>query len=535
MSQQKPIGPVGTQVTGIYQPSRPLRFRLSDPNVLSNLVQTLSTLSSTTAKTTEKLNGTVAVAEKALFVANTANSDNFLGAYSATRSYTPHDEVTYSGNYYICVKSTAGNAPTSTAYWTLVGPDTLDNVVDGPVHGRTRLTALTNGNVDLSQTGVLMKGSVPGSLCPQFTYTSTSTSITWSWGANTAVYRADGTQTYIGSGSQAVTGLNPSTLYNFYPIYDETLAELRFIQTSDITSPQLTGYVGNGTSGYVKTATSLSQPGNFSIEAWMEGSTSPTYANVLLNLAAPQTTGSGTNAVAMLWSPSAGELNVYLNLNSVNTFAIAYTPTNTLLDGQVHHIVFTWNNSTFAGVLYVDGISVATYTGSHALTANTGLYWHLGHGYGSNMGFGAVDMYSTCWLSNAAVYATVLTATQVLANYSAGVNLGQTALANSVAANSATHYWTLTETTGTTAADSAGSDTGTYVATVTLNQAESTHAASGSPAIAWTTNTFLAGQAQILQDRVPLSIGPMQVTTPASGSGTPGTGGGTGPGTHSYY
>lgn len=90
-------------------------------------------------------------------------------------------------------------------------------------------------------------------------------------------------------------------------------------------------------------------------------------------------------------------------------------------------------------------------------------------------------------------------------------------------------------TSGTTAADSAGSNTGTYVATVTLDQSESTHAASGSPAIAWKQNTFLAGQAQILRSRVPLSIGPIQVTTPATGSGTPGTGGGTGGGGKQYY
>ncbi|MGH9551522.1 MAG: carbohydrate binding domain-containing protein, partial [Terriglobales bacterium] len=64
---------------------------------------------------------------------------------------------------------------------------------------------------------MLTKGSIPPKYANGFTYTSTTTSITISWPANQAVYRADGTVTTIGSGSQVITGLVSGATYNFYP------------------------------------------------------------------------------------------------------------------------------------------------------------------------------------------------------------------------------------------------------------------------------------------------------------------------------
>lgn len=77
-------------------------------------------------------------------------------------------------------------------------------------------------------------GSIPFSTSTSFTYTATTTSITWYWdGTNGSspltIYRADGTTTGPLSGNQAITGLTNATTYNFYPYYDETTKSLAWV------------------------------------------------------------------------------------------------------------------------------------------------------------------------------------------------------------------------------------------------------------------------------------------------------------------
>jgi hypothetical protein len=90
----------------------------------------------------------------------------------------------------------------------------------------------------------------------------------------------------------------------------------------------------------------------------------------------------------------------------------------------------------------------------------------------------------------------------------------------------------LNETSGTTAADAVGGNTGTDQGTNTLNVAEDVFSGiAGTPAIAFTANKFLAVQQQNLQSRIALSPGPIQITTPTSGTGSgAGVGGRTIPG-----
>ena len=115
---------------------------------------------------------------------------------------------------------------------------------------------------------ILTKGSLPRSLSSGFTYTSTTTSITFAWPVQLAVYRADGTKTIIGAGSQAITGLTANNTYFFYPYYDEANATLKFLQASDVTIPNIAGVLFNGTTQYVTTNTSAnSLPSGFILEA----------------------------------------------------------------------------------------------------------------------------------------------------------------------------------------------------------------------------------------------------------------------------
>jgi hypothetical protein len=105
----------------------------------------------------------------------------------------------------------------------------LDSAItDGADFARVSSNALTSNAVDPSKPGVLTKGSIPPTWNSSFTYTSTPTTITWSWAA-VEIYRADGTTTPIPSDSLAITGLTAGTTYFFYPYWDETAEQLSWV------------------------------------------------------------------------------------------------------------------------------------------------------------------------------------------------------------------------------------------------------------------------------------------------------------------
>lgn len=91
---------------------------------------------------------------------------------------------------------------------------------------------------DPSTGEIITKGSIPPSLSTAFTYSSTTTSITWSW-ASLQILRSDGTVTSPSNGSYAVTGLVSSTAYKFYPYYDEISGSVQFVvgQSGNTGSP----------------------------------------------------------------------------------------------------------------------------------------------------------------------------------------------------------------------------------------------------------------------------------------------------------
>jgi len=108
--------------------------------------------------------------------------------------------------------------------------NSIDGMADGILYrrflstymdGSRRVSTVAGGNSPL---GAIAAGSVNLS----FTYTSTTTSIRWSWAAGT-VYRMDGTTTTINSGSLTVSGLSASTTYYFAPYYDEVAGAIKFV------------------------------------------------------------------------------------------------------------------------------------------------------------------------------------------------------------------------------------------------------------------------------------------------------------------
>ena len=103
-----------------------------------------------------------------------------------------------------------------------------DQIHDGADFARVSSAALTSNKIDPTKAGVLMRGSVPPAWSGGFTYVSTTSVITWSWSGLT-IFRADGTSTAVTNGSLAVTGLSAATTYYFYPFWDETAAQLKFV------------------------------------------------------------------------------------------------------------------------------------------------------------------------------------------------------------------------------------------------------------------------------------------------------------------
>lgn len=82
----------------------------------------------------------------------------FEGAWNAAVTYVPGAEVTYSGNFWVAVSENSNSAPsTSNANWQIAGPETLDQIANGETYGKPLLTALTDGQVDLSLAGVVSK------------------------------------------------------------------------------------------------------------------------------------------------------------------------------------------------------------------------------------------------------------------------------------------------------------------------------------------------------------------------------------------
>ena len=93
-------------------------------------------------------------------------------------------------------------------------------------------TGIGKGAVDLNTGSILsITGSAVVSYAGSFSYSSTTSSIDWSW-TGMQINRADGSVTSIPNGSQTITGLTANTAYYFYPYYDEVAQILTWVSIS---------------------------------------------------------------------------------------------------------------------------------------------------------------------------------------------------------------------------------------------------------------------------------------------------------------
>ena len=455
-----------------------------------------------------------------------------LGAWSSSTAYVAGNQVTLSGNIYSCILANTNNTPPNATYWTLMGPANLDYLGDGSSYGKVLLTATTDGSVDPSKSGVLVKGSLFPAMSTVIKATATPTTVTLTTSPSAFIARADGTITLIGSTSQEVTGLVTGNTYGFYPYWDESTSELKWVAASDAPIPNMAGVEFTAASSqYVEMGATMSSPtsAGFSIECWFSGTGG--YRQSILGMTTTQNY-TGTPTTCYMWLEVSSTGQVIFGCKSTTGYESLVTTLagSGVLDGSKHHIVVTAVGVQYS--IYIDGAYVASdNTGYTIYTTANNYYMHIGYDFIT----GGSGVFADGTISHVAYYPTPLVQGQVMSHCQAMTNINLTTYAAEVVYDGATHYWKMTETSGTSAADSIGSITGTYVGSPTLNYSLPAIFVAGSPQIAWPflssvgggygIASILALQAQVDQSHIPLSTGSVMATTPASGTAVTWSGG----------
>lgn len=70
-----------------------------------------------------------------------------LGAWSNSVAYVQGNQVSSGGNIYACILANTNEAVTNTTYWTLLGPLSLDNIANGSTYSKTLASGITSGVV----------------------------------------------------------------------------------------------------------------------------------------------------------------------------------------------------------------------------------------------------------------------------------------------------------------------------------------------------------------------------------------------------
>jgi hypothetical protein len=371
-------------------------------------------------------------------------------------------------------------------------------------------------------------GSTPVTLSTAFRITMTSTTGTITTTPGSFFTRADGTTQQVGATSQAITGLSAGNTTFAFPNWDEASGTLKYVTGTDFTIPNITGVsLTSGSSQYISTATGAACPTTFTVEMWFKG----TAAGGLFDFSAPQVIGVGTFIGCQCQITSAGECK--FSVWGGASWANLTTSGASLLDGTWHHIMVSYTTTGTYAQIDVDGVytndNVTLWQSSAMGTMpNTTGYWHFGACQGLAGAPLVANTFLTGTIARVALYNTALNYANALSHLQAYTNLGETVYDQEITADVAVNYWELDEPSGSTAADTVGSNTGTYQNAPTLNQTSASITVQGTPQIAWPYNAIFAIQLQTLRNRVGLSTGGLRMVTPASGTTTTSGGGSSG-------
>lgn len=169
----------------------------------------------------------------------------------------------------------------------------------------------------------------------------------------------------------------------------------------------------NGTTAYVSSAATQTNPNVFSTEIWFTTSTGTSKGGWLIGFSSLQTGASGT-VDRQLYLTDAGALVFGVTSGGTKRSISAAGPYN---DGGWHQAVATMSSAGMR--LYVDGALRAS--AAYTTGANFTGYWRVGYdaiptGWPNR----PANTYFSGLIDNAAVYPTALTAAQVSARFAAG-------------------------------------------------------------------------------------------------------------------
>lgn len=212
----------------------------------------------------------------------------------------------------------------------------------------------------------------------------------------------------------------PSGISAYYPLdtgvgvqaYDSSINNN--VGTFAGSSTWATGQIGggltlNGSSGYVSTKTSTSNPSTFTLEGWFKTSTAA--GGHIMGFGDSQT-GASTNVDRVVYMTNAGNVVFGTNPGTRKTIVSAGTYNN----NAWHHFAATLGASGMA--LYIDGVSTGTDVSTTA--ANVTGWWRLGYNALAGWTSAPTSNFWSGTIDEMKLYSRALTATEVLGEYTAG-------------------------------------------------------------------------------------------------------------------
>lgn len=370
-------------------------------------------------------------------------------------------------------------------------------------------------------------GSIPAALSTPFKIATTTSSITLSSSPGTFFTRADGTTTNVGQTSNAITGLTANNTFYGFPYWRESDQTLQFVKASDVNIPNIIGETNVAASSqWIQTATTVALS-SFTLEGWFKGSVAANQA--LFSHSNVQGTGAPASVEVQAFATSAGEIEFAIWNGAA--WKTVTTAGASVLDGSWHHVMCVHSATAGTITVYVDSANTSdsvtfwTTSSTGAVSATTG-YWHLGFAGGFAGAPLTTNTFNSFTLSHFSIYATALTSHEAGSHFVGYVCRDETTYNSEITYDTAIYYWKLSEPSGTNAGDSAGSNTGTYQGTPTLNQTSAVITVQGTPQVAWPYPALNAVAFQVLRIFTPLS-GSTGISAKTVAGGT-GSGGGTG-------
>lgn len=220
---------------------------------------------------------------------------------------------------------------------------------------------------------------------------------------------ADSPVCYYRLGEASGTTMNDSSGNNLTGSYtNATLGT-----TGLIAGDSDTAVTFNGTSAYGETPdNALLDVTDISVDAWIKTSTT----GVIQMIATRDRSGTSLQRQFQLRLTTGGFLEAIVFGNG-GTPALTLTDNVNIADGSKHHVGFSYDSTSFAFKLYVDGSNVQSTTGSAALD-NT-IVWPLNIAVNQN-NTASYNSYFNGVVDEFAMYGTVIGDTRFLAHYNAG-------------------------------------------------------------------------------------------------------------------